>query len=80
MYLIDSMIIKLTHLAVEGKEEFAIFFRPADGSDKSVWEIQYGNPCPHVLLGEVEGRLSVEANSLAGALYKILDKIEQDTP
>jgi len=59
--------------AKSGNKEIALFYFPHDG----VWRVDAGNRSAFVMLGEVEGELSVEADSLQGAIKLMLKEVTQ---
>lgn len=58
-----------------GDQELMVYYWPENGGS---WEIYCGNPSPHVMLGEVDGRHSTGGATLQEAMYKLSVLLAED--
>lgn len=58
-----------------GGEQLMVYYWPKDGGS---WEIQYGNPSRHVMLGEVDGAFRTDGATLQEAVDKLAALLAED--
>jgi len=56
--------------AKTGNKEIALFYDPC-----GEWRLDLGNPCQHVMLGEVEGEIQAEGETLEEAILNMWQKL-----